>query len=274
MRLTGSGSLIEIVDDLGDRGVGVDVGPRRIGRAFIVGRLVVRRASASVPGSASAADWWSNRGSARCRPAAASAFRSACRRFRRAGLRVVPGTSSRWISLSARAGVRDHRCRRSAPARPAKQARSADGHECLTAGFRRRFLHQAISPGAAASGRLHPSLYAKLRLEYASMPQQRALEFAGDDFFAHAVQQRQRRLLAAERVSSANAVASAASAMISGSMPAERPSAQASLWLSTAVRRFSSRTSASMSLRPCSMASVPPFSSANPNRSDQLDMSL
>ena len=58
---------------------------------------------------------------------------------------------------------------------------------------------------------------------------------------------------------SPSAVVSAASAMISGSMPAERPSAQASLWLSTAVRRFSSLTSASMSLTLCSMLIFHPF---------------
>ena len=56
------------------------------------------------------------------------------------------------------------------------------------------------------------------------------------------------------RSSSKNVVAKAASAMISGSMPADRPSAQASLWLSIAVSRFSSRTRASMSPALCSMS--------------------
>ncbi|MBN9065191.1 MAG: hypothetical protein J0H60_01605 [Rhizobiales bacterium] len=93
------------------------------------------------------------------------------------------------------------------------------------------------------------------------MPYEIGLEFAGDDTVAHAIEQRESCLLATRPKQFPKgrgkrgfgqdfrlAVARAASARISGSIPAEMPSAQASLWLSRAVSRFSSRISASMSL--------------------------
>ena len=77
-----------------------------------------------------------------------------------------------------------------------------------------------------------------------------------------------RRWCAAVRRS---AVVSAASAMISGSMPAESPSAQASLWFSTAVSRFSSLTSASRSVKPCSIPESQPFQAVDRAFRIQLD---
>ncbi|OWK20483.1 hypothetical protein AJ88_29275 [Mesorhizobium amorphae CCBAU 01583] len=86
------------------------------------------------------------------------------------------------------------------------------------------------------------------------MSQPLRLEGASDHLFTHAVEQGKGRGLAIGAQHFAESGFQAASAMISGSIPADNPSAQASLWLSTAVRRFSSLTNASMSLTACSIA--------------------
>ena len=238
-------------------------------RRLVVRHRLVRR------GSARPAGWRSHRGSAPGRPAAAAASRSTCRRFRRGVAWVAPGR--------LRAGSRSAPSPAAARPMPATIASAtsqasgdrASGTNACTAASRRRLQHHAKSPGATPDpGRPRPVTI----VEY-------ALRKCVNDATASARIRRRAPFRACGRAAP---------------KPPSRPE-QRQLGKGGGERRLGDDLRLDAGRKPLGPGFVvalhrcqsfffayqrfdvaeavfhghiPPFSSANPNRSDQLDTSL
>ncbi len=87
----------------------------------------------------------------------------------------------------------------------------------------------------------------------ASMPQERRLELAGNHALAHPVEQGERCTLSARPLQFGECGVQGSLGDDVGLDACRKTSAQASLWLSSAVSRFSSRIMASMSVAGCTI---------------------